>query len=99
MKVEIAFCSDALVQRGYSVEHAEQTVRRAFGRFGLVCTVEAGGLTVHDRGDKDDFANLWRVLMALLRSDWFPDCAAKCVWYDDDGTSEDVLAQAWKLKT
>nr|WP_326186367.1 hypothetical protein [uncultured Oscillibacter sp.] len=98
MKVEIAFCSDALVQRGYSVDHAEQTVRRAFGRFGLVCTVGADGLTVHDRGDKDDFANLWRVLMALLRSDWFLDCAVKCVWHDDDGTSEDVLAQAWKLK-
>ena len=48
---------------------------------------------------KDDFANLWRVLMALLRSDWFPDCAVKCVWHDDDGTSEDVLDQAWKLKT
>ena len=98
MKVEITFCSDALARRGYSVEHAEWTVRRAFGRFGLACTVEAGGLTVHDRGGEDDFANLWRVLMALLRSDWFSDCAAKCVWYDDDGTSEDVLAQAWKLK-
>lgn len=56
------------------------------------------GLTVHGRGE-DDFADLWLGLMALLRSDWFPDCAAKCVWYDDDGTSEDVLAQAWKLKT
>lgn len=98
MKVEIAFCSDALARRGYSADYTERTVRRALGRFGLACTVEAGGLTVHGRGE-DDFADLWLGLMALLRSDWFPDCAAKCVWYDDDGTSEDVLAQAWKLKT
>lgn len=91
--------SAALVRRGYSADHAARTVRRSFGRFGPVCTAGAGGLTVHDQGGRDDFANLWRPLTALPRSGRFSDSAAKRVWHDGDGASEDVPAQAWELKT
>ena len=35
--------------------------------------------------------------MALLRSDWFMDCAASCVWQDENG-EEDILAQAGKVR-
>lgn len=97
MRVEIAFRADALEQRGYSLEHAGQVVQRAFEQAGLCCTADSDGLTAHGRG-AGDFACLWRVVMALLRSNWFPDCAVKCLWYDEDGTVEDLLAQAWKVK-
>mgnify|MGYP000067962896 FL=1 len=97
MRVEIAFRADALEQRGYSLEHARQVVQRAFEQAGLCCTANCDGLTSYGQG-AGDFACLWRVIMALLRSDWFPDCAAKCLWYDEDGTVEDLLAQAWKMK-
>ena len=49
-------------------------------------------------GGKDDFADLWAVIMGLLRTDWFPALAASCVWQDDNGTREDVLSQAWKVR-
>ena len=34
-------------------------------------------------------------ILSLLRADWFLDCAASCVWQDENG-EEDVLAQAGK---
>lgn len=36
--------------------------------------------------------------MALLRTEWFPDLASSCVWQDDNGAQEDLLAQAGKLQ-
>ncbi len=45
-----------------------------------------------------DFANLWAVIMALLRTEWFPAMASSCVWQDDNGDREDLLAQAGKLQ-
>ena len=97
MRLEIAFRADALEQWGYSLEYARQVVQRAFERGGLHCTENRSGLTAYGR-EAGDFACLWRVIMALLRSDWFPDCAVQCLWYDEDGTVEDLLAQAWKVK-
>ena len=97
MWVEIVFRADALEQRGYSLEHARQVVQRAFEQAGLCCTADRDGLTAHGRG-AGDFARLWRVVMALLRSNWFPDCAAKFLWHDKDGMVEDILEQAWKVK-
>ena len=49
-------------------------------------------------GNEGDFSSMWAIIMALLRTEWFPRFAASCVWYDDDGTEEDVLAQAWKVQ-
>lgn len=43
----------------------------------------------------DDFAAMWDVILSLLRADWFRECAAFCVWLDENG-EEDVLAQAGK---
>ena len=37
-----------------------------------------------------------RQTVKSLRADWFRDCAASCVWQDEDG-EEDVLAQAGKV--
>ena len=97
MRMEIIFRADALERRGHSLEYARQIVQRAYEQCGLRCTADRSGLTAHGRG-AGDFAGLWRVAMALLRSDWFPDCAAKFLWYDEDGTEEDFLAQVWKMK-
>ena len=37
------------------------------------------------------------VLLSLLRADWFRECAASCVWEDENG-EEDVLTQAGKVR-
>jgi hypothetical protein len=40
---------------------------------------------------------MWDIILSLLRSEWFMECAAACVWQDEDG-EEDVLAQAGKVR-
>jgi len=39
---------------------------------------------------------MWDIILSLLRSDWFLDCAASCVWQDEDG-EEDILSQVGKI--
>ena len=48
-----------------------------------------------DKGHGDDFAVMWDIILSLLRSDWFVEYAASCVWQDEDG-EEDILSQAGK---
>ena len=40
---------------------------------------------------------MWDIILSLLRSDWFMDCAASCVWLDENG-KEDVISQAGKVR-
>ncbi len=54
-------------------------------------------LVFEDKGHGDDFATMWDIIMALLRAEWFLDCASSCVWQDEDD-EEDVLAQAGKMR-
>lgn len=97
MRVEIVFRADVPEERGASMARAVQITEQAFTQCGLRCTVEPGGLTAYGRG-AEDFSSLWRVVLALLGSPWLADCAAKCLWHDEDGTTEDLLSQAWKVR-
>lgn len=54
-------------------------------------------LSSQDRGREDDFANMWNIITSLMKSQWFLECTSSCIYYDDDGTIEDVLSQAWKF--
>ena len=38
------------------------------------------------------------VAARMLRTEWFPALASSCVWQDDNGAQEDLLAQAGKLQ-
>ena len=67
-------------------------------QYGLHCISNGERLSFAGCGGEEDFSNMWAILMALLRTDWFPKFAASCTWHDDDGTQEDVLSQAWKIQ-
>ena len=98
MKVEFTFDKEQIQQHGYTVDAVRQTILRGFAAKGLCCVSADDPMTFMGRGRKEDFSNIWAILMALLRTDWFPKFAASCTWYDDDGTQEDVLSQAWKIQ-
>ena len=89
MKVKISFNKAA----GYKLENVRQTVKNLFAVHDLPCVSEDSVLAFIDKGHSDDFAVMWDIILALLRADWFLDCAASCVWQDEDG-EEDVLSQA-----
>lgn len=95
MNVKISFDKAAVEQRGLTLEHARQSVKSLFAVHDLPCVPDGEVLVFQDKGHGDDFATMWDVILSLLRADWFLDCAASCVWQDENG-EENVLAQAGK---
>ena len=91
MNVKITFDKAAMQRRGLVLEDVRQTVKSLFAVHDLPCTSGGEILIFQDKGHGDDFASMWDVILSLLRADWFRDCAASCVWQDEN-SEEDVLA-------
>ena len=97
MKVRFSFDQAAVERRGHALEDVHRTVKSLFAAHGFPCVSHGDILTFEDKGHGDDFACMWDIILSLLRADWFMDCAASCVWQDEDG-EEDILAQAGKVR-
>lgn len=97
MQVKFSFDKTAVERRGLTLEAVHRTVKSLFAVHNLPCVLDGDALAFQDKGHGDDFACMWDVILSLLRSDWFMDCAASCVWQDEGG-EEDVLAQAGKVR-
>ena len=95
MNVKFSFDKAIVERRGYGLEAARQTIKNLFAAHSLPCVSDGDALAFKDKGDGDDFAVMWNIILSLLRSEWFMDCAASCVWQDEDG-EEDILAQVGK---
>lgn len=98
MNVRISFDHAAVEQRNLKLEDVHQTIKSLFTANGFPCVSDGETLAFKDRGHSDDFAVMWDIILSLLRADWFTDCAASCVWQDENG-AEDVLAQAGKVRS
>jgi hypothetical protein len=98
MKLTMTFNPAAMASSGYQKADIYRTIKSAFVKRGLRCTSESDVLSFEDSGGEHDYAYLWNVTLSLLKSKWFVTCASSCVFYDDDGTEEDVLSQAWKIQ-
>ena len=96
MTVNFTFDKAAVERRGRTLEDVHRTIKSLFAAHDLPCTADGDALSFKDKGHGDDFACMWDIILSLLRSEWFMDCAASCVWQDEDG-EEDVLAQAGKV--
>lgn len=97
MNVKFSFDNAAVERKGYTLEDVRQTIKSLFAAYGLPCVSDGDVLAFKDKDHGDDFATMWDIILSLLRSEWFMDCAASCVWQDEDG-EEDVLAQAEKMR-
>lgn len=97
MKIEFGFDDRLIDKQGYDKLSIQSIIRNTFLKYDLPCISDDEILTFQDRGREDDFANMWNVIASLMKSQWFLECASSCVFYDDDGTVEDVLSQAWKF--
>lgn len=98
MKITFSFYKKMIEKDGYSVQEIHSVITRNFSARGLSCIADQDTLVVMDNGGLDDYANMWAIMMALLRTDWFLRFAVACVWRDDDGSEEDILSQAWKVR-
>lgn len=97
MRVQFSFDKAAVERLGHTVDDVYRTIKKLFAAHNLPCVDEGDSLAFQDKGHGDDFAYMWDIILALLRSDWFMACATACVWQDEDG-EEDVLAQAGKVR-
>lgn len=96
MEVRFSFDKTAAERCSYTLKTVHQTIKRLFTVHGFPCVSDGGALSFKDKGHGDDFATMWDIILSLLRSEWFMDCAASCVWRNEDG-AEDILAQAGKV--
>ena len=99
MRVEFEFDQSKAQHHGYSKEQIHGVVRAKFQECGLLCATDENILAFEDSGRKDDYSNMWNLIVLLFNSGWFLQCATACRWFEDadDNEPEDVLAQAWKL--
>ena len=97
MKVHISFDKAAVARRGYTLRDVYQAIKSLFAAHNLPCIPDGDVLVFKDKGHGDDFAAMWDIILSLLRTDWFMDCATSCVWQNETG-EEDVLAQAGKIQ-
>ena len=96
MKVVFTFDKAATEAAGLCLDDVRHTVKKLFTERGLTCIEDGAKLAFEDVGREDDYADMWIVILGLLRSEWFIKAASSCLWEDEDG-EEDVLAQAWKV--
>lgn len=97
LKLEVSFHMNVLDKGDYHNNNVRYTIKEEFKKLDLPCISDIEVLSFRDRGREDDFANMWNIITSLMKSQWFLECASSCVFYDDDGTVEDVLSQAWKF--
>ena len=94
MNVKLSFNRAAVERRGLTLEAVHQTVKSLFAVHHLPCIPAGGVLAFTDKGHGDDFACMWDIILSLLRADWFMDCAASCVWEDENGEEDILMAVA-----
>lgn len=97
MEVRFSFDKAAVARCSYTLEAVHQTIKILFAVHGFPCVFDGDTLVFKDKGHGDDFVVMWDIILSLLRTDWFMDCAVSCVWRDEDG-AEDILAQAGKVR-
>lgn len=96
--MKVTFTFDEVAMAALSIKGADvrHTIKKLFAERGLPCTSDGAELAFEDVGREDDYADMWHVILGLLKSAWFISSASSCLWEDEDGI-EDVLAQAWKV--
>ena len=98
MRVEFKFNSARIEQDGYYLADVHHTVKKVFNSCNLPCVSDSENLVFAGTGKKDDYANMRSCIMELLTSDWFLQYCSSCLYSDSD-IKEDILSQAWKVKS
>lgn len=93
MRVEFTFDQALVEQSGYSLVKIYDAIKKLYQDRNISCVSDGETLAFEGGEHKDDYANLWVVIVALTEADWFMEFATSCIWYADDDTYEDVLSQ------
>lgn len=97
MKIVFRFDKVASAKAGLKIEDIRHTIMNLFAEYELPCVADGEYLAFEDASREDDYADMWHIIIGLLKSECFVSSASSCIWQDEDG-EEDVLSQAWKAR-
>lgn len=98
LRIEFSFDENLIEKDGYTIAQIHNTIKKAFERKNILCVSDGEILSFAGGANKDDFSNMWTIILRLTKSDWFIKYATSCIWREDETKWEDVLRQA-KAKT
>lgn len=92
MSVEFAFDDQKLQKRGMNREAVYSMLKQSFKTKGIPCVADDEVLTFAGNGRNEDYGCIWSVIIKLIDSDWFEDCATRCMFVED-GVWDDLIPQ------
>lgn len=95
MKIVFRFDKVASANARLKIEDVRNTIKMLFAEYGFPCVADGEDLAFKGTDHEDDYADMWHIILRLLKSEWFISSASSCIWQDEDD-EEDVLSQAWK---
>lgn len=93
MRVDFTFDEKIMEAAGYTMADVYGTIKGEFRKRNVSCVSEGQVLSFAGGTGRDDFSEMWAVILMLTKSDWFMKFATSCIWIDNDGNCEDVLRQ------
>ena len=97
MQVRFSFDDTLMKKNGIERQDVYYTLKKNFTEKGLKCVSENEILAFEDRGQENDYGNMWSIIIGLIKRDWFGKGASSCVFTEDD-EEEDVLSQVPRLR-
>ncbi len=92
LRVDFTFDKKIIEKNGYTMSNIYETIKMEFDKKNISCVAEGEVLSFGAGEKKNDFSDMWTIIMRLTRSKWFLNYATSCTW-NENNKSEDVLAQ------
>lgn len=93
MRVDFAFNESLVKANGYTMADIYGTIKREFEKKDIPCVADGEVLSFSGGKGKNDFSNMWAVILRLTHANWFLNFATTCIWREDNDKWEDVLKQ------
>ena len=98
LRVDFSFDKNLVESNGYTVEHIHEIIKKEFKEKNIECIEDGEMLSFVGGKHKNDFSNMWIIILNLTSSDWFLNFATSCIWREGSYKWEDVLRQAKEKK-
>ena len=97
LQFKVSFDDTKIEKKNLRKEDIYYTIKKHFLQRGLRFVPDDKYLIFENTGRSTDYGHMWAIIMALLKCDWFTDCASDCVFIED-GEEEDILSQLPRVK-
>ena len=79
LRVDFTFDKKIIEKNGYTMSNIYETIKMEFDKKNISCVAEGEVLSFGAGEKKNDFSDMWTIIMRLTRSKWFLNYA--CLLY------------------